>query len=351
MVVFGGYDYTQALNDTWFLEFDDPGWFKLTTYGEVPPPTLGAFAAYDSRNDRVVVYPTWTRIETAGEGPDRKGSTVYDPVGNRMIVLSRGRIWILSLGGHPAWESRSIEGDAPLLGTYHMAAFDPVRSRMILQGGRFSPPYYQTGATWVITLGDTPSWETLPYGPARYHHTGIYDPVRDRIIVFGGHAACCENPGGDLSTTWELSLGGTPAWRQIPVASAPLGRSFHTAVYDPLRNRMVICGGSQQGTWELSLGEPPSWAPIAMVVTAKADAYPGKEDQPLTVPPPGVLGNDAVREGHQPPVAVLDSGSHHGTLTLGRDGSFSYRPDPDFNGNDAFTYVAESGITSRHRRR
>jgi hypothetical protein len=106
---------------------------------------------------------------------------------------------------------------------------------------------------------------------------------------------------------------------------------------------MVICGGSQQGTWELSLGEPPSWAPIAMVVTAKADAYPGKEDQPLTVPPPGVLGNDAVREGHQPPVAVLDSGSHHGTLTLGRDGSFSYRPDPDFNGNDAFTYIAESG--------
>lgn len=118
MVVFGGYDYTQALNDTWFLEFDDPGWFKLTTYGEVPPPTLGAFAAYDSRNDRVVVYPTWTRIETAGEGPDRKGSTVYDAVGNR-IIASAGTgygscPWAVTPNGSPAPSKETLPCSAPI---------------------------------------------------------------------------------------------------------------------------------------------------------------------------------------------------------------------------------------------
>jgi hypothetical protein len=41
--------------------------------------------------------------------------------------------------------------------------------------------------------------------------------------------------------------------------------------------------------------------------------------------------------------AVLATGPNDGTLALNADGSFTYTPDPDFNGTDAFTYVANDG--------
>ncbi len=37
------------------------------------------------------------------------------------------------------------------------------------------------------------------------------------------------------------------------------------------------------------------------------------------------------------------SGVSHGTLVLNPDGSFSYTPDPNFNGTDSFTYQAHDG--------
>jgi Bacterial Ig domain len=69
------------------------------------------------------------------------------------------------------------------------------------------------------------------------------------------------------------------------------------------------------------------------------DAYTTAEDAQLSVDAPGVLANDTDVDG-QPLSAALDSGPEHGALTLNADGSFSYTPDPDFNGSDSFTYLA-----------
>ena len=49
----------------------------------------------------------------------------------------------------------------------------------------------------------------------------------------------------------------------------------------------------------------------------------------------GVLGNDSDATGLK---AILDSGPAHGDLELHEDGSFVYRPDPDYSGPDEFTY-------------
>jgi VCBS repeat-containing protein len=76
--------------------------------------------------------------------------------------------------------------------------------------------------------------------------------------------------------------------------------------------------------------------------TADDDTYNTAEDTALTVSTPGVLDNDNDRE-HDPLSAVLVSGPSHGTLTLKADGSFTYRPDDDFNGSDSFTYRASDG--------
>ncbi|MFT5455988.1 MAG: VCBS repeat-containing protein, partial [Myxococcota bacterium] len=87
-------------------------------------------------------------------------------------------------------------------------------------------------------------------------------------------------------------------------------------------------------------------APIAV-----DDALDAIEDTDLVVGPPGVLGNDSDPDdpGAVPGVditAQLNVPPAHGLLVGGllADGSFTYRPDPDFNGPDSFTYFAFDGV-------
>jgi VCBS repeat-containing protein len=82
---------------------------------------------------------------------------------------------------------------------------------------------------------------------------------------------------------------------------------------------------------------PENAAPVAA-----DDAYIVDEDTTLLILSGGVLGNDADADGDALG-ALLVTGPAHGTLTLNDDGSFSYTPDENFNGDDSFTYRANDG--------
>jgi len=86
-------------------------------------------------------------------------------------------------------------------------------------------------------------------------------------------------------------------------------------------------------------------AKVAIDVPAVAvdDSYTVIEDTTLTVAAPGVLANDTDAED-DPLTASLVDDVEHGTLTLESDGSFVYIPDPDYYGEDTFTYVANDGF-------
>ncbi len=79
---------------------------------------------------------------------------------------------------------------------------------------------------------------------------------------------------------------------------------------------------------------------------ATADSFSTPEDQQLVAGPPGVLANDS--DGGVPGVgsltATLQDPPIHGSVVLNADGSFTYDPDPDFNGSDLFSYVASDGV-------
>jgi Bacterial Ig domain/FG-GAP-like repeat/FG-GAP repeat len=77
--------------------------------------------------------------------------------------------------------------------------------------------------------------------------------------------------------------------------------------------------------------------PIPDHPTAEPDTYTIDQDTPLEVDAPGVLGNDSDPEGDELSVA-LASGPAHGSLELNPDGSFSYTPEPAYNGSDSFSY-------------
>jgi VCBS repeat-containing protein len=79
-------------------------------------------------------------------------------------------------------------------------------------------------------------------------------------------------------------------------------------------------------------------APVAV-----EDSYQVDEDGTLSVSAgDGVLSNDSDTE-NDTLTAVLVSGVSNGTLDLQPDGSFTYTPDADFNGEDSFTYYADDG--------
>jgi hypothetical protein len=71
---------------------------------------------------------------------------------------------------------------------------------------------------------------------------------------------------------------------------------------------------------------------------AIADTWTTMEEIALSVPAPGVLGNDSDANGDSL-VASIASGPKGGSLLLNADGSFTYTPSLDFAGADTFDYL------------
>src|SRR5205814_1306988 len=77
---------------------------------------------------------------------------------------------------------------------------------------------------------------------------------------------------------------------------------------------------------------------------ARDDSYTTAEETPLTVPAPGVLGNDSDADGDPLSVAAVTvAPAADGAAGGNADGSFAYTPAANFNGTDTFTYQASDG--------
>jgi hypothetical protein len=191
-------------------------------------------------------------------------TAVYDPVRHRMLVFGgfggpvTNETWALSLTGNPTWSLLTPTGIPPSPRHSHTAIYDPVRDQMVVFGS--GGAYGASHDVWALSLAGSTAWTQLfPTGAPpgdRSGHTAIYDPVRDRMIVFGGG----DFFNGLRNDVWALSLAGTPSWSQLaPAGTPPSPRSSHTAIYDPVRDRMVIFGGTDDAVWALALAGSPTW--------------------------------------------------------------------------------------------
>jgi hypothetical protein len=131
---------------------------------------------------------------------------------------------------------------------------------------------------WALSLSGTPAWNELsPTGTpptARDLHTAIYDPVRDRMVVFAGY-----DDSGDRNDVWALSLSGPPAWSALtPTSTPPTGRNGHTEIHDPVRGGMIVFGGSGGGyrndVWRLNWGTPVAADPGVLSVPLRFEFAP-----------------------------------------------------------------------------
>ncbi len=65
-------------------------------------------------------------------------------------------------------------------------------------------------------------------------------------------------------------------------------------------------------------------------------------DEDSTIRTSSVLANDVDAEGHT--IAMLEyTQPEHGSISYNNDGTFSYTPDPDYNGTDSITYTVGDG--------
>lgn len=311
----GGY---LLFNEIWTLSLGpSPAWNQITVSGPRPGERHSPQWGYDPARNRVLVFggygrhypgepyeylndvwelslngtPTWTELFPTGTAPAGRlaGTAVYDIYRQRFVGFG-GTVglpvdtWSLDLSGDPAWANVVTDSAGPP-GSYGMTSvFDPVRDRMVTFGGSTGSGYYGVhNNVWALNLrGAQPAWHPInPQGPlptARRSGTSIYDPLRDRMVIYGGWDALGETQSSFLGDAWALSLTGAPGWTELaPTGSLPVGRGSMAAAYDPLDDRLVVFGGWNGSimlgdTWSLGWGGTAASASMA----SSTDAGPGE---------------------------------------------------------------------------
>ncbi|MEP7028698.1 MAG: kelch repeat-containing protein, partial [Candidatus Eisenbacteria bacterium] len=228
-------------------QLDDGDWSLLVPQS-TPDPQEAQGGIFDAPRNRVLIFGGWD--------------------GTNSLNTTRE----LTIGAPPTWGVVATLGTRPAGRYAHSVVYDSARDRILVFGGRDASSSY-FGDVWALTLSGPPTWtQILPSGTppsGRFGHEAIYDPIRDRMLVFGGY------DGVFCNDLWELSLGGTPTWTQLtPAGTPPTERDFATSAYDPVGDRIVLYGGNvyvspgpptaSGDVWTLSLSGTPTWAPLAV---------------------------------------------------------------------------------------
>ncbi len=140
--------------------------------------------------------------------------------------------WSVLNAGDEAGPARS---DAP-------AVYDPDGDRLVLFGGR-STDFHAHSDTWVFDFGSM-VWgrahDGLDGAPeARWAHAAVWDSW-GRLLISGGRSAQY------LDDTWAFDFD-TALWHRLDTAGEDV-RAGGVAVYDPVGDRMVVFGGSDGET-------------------------------------------------------------------------------------------------------
>ncbi len=289
MIVFGGHPTFR--NDTWV--FASGSWQQLVTAGPLPSPRYGHSCVYDSANDRLVVFggfngssglndvwtlslsgtPTWSQLATLGTPPSGRyySASAYDVQNQRLVLFGGhdgaflGDTWTLSLGANPTWTNASAGTPPPSRDLAH-GIYDASRQRMVMFGGWSGSSFLND--TWQLSLAGTPTWSPLVTTGTplpRRENSASYDPIRDRMIIFGGLDTGYPQP---IDETWSLSFQ-TNQWTQLPTPPPPGGpRTAHESVYDPVSDRVIVHGGYDganylSSTMALNLTGPPVWSDLS----------------------------------------------------------------------------------------
>jgi hypothetical protein len=148
-----------------------------------------------------------------------------------------------------AWTSRTPAHN-PGRQSGHAMAYDAARGQVLLFGGFDSTtPSGLSNLTWVWNGVDWTQLHPKTSPGPMANHTMAYNPVSQKIVLFGGTSDTGEAGSGD---TWEWD---GSSWSQKSSAAAPSPRYSATMTYDAARNEIVLFGGGR----DLYNGQQPTF--------------------------------------------------------------------------------------------
>lgn len=267
--------------------------WELLAGPDDPPPFSGR-AVHDSRRQRLVFLeglnpgevwtlslpavgtPAWRRVFVRGPLPPTRfePTTVYDSLADRVLMFggdgaqAYDDVWALELDADPpAWTELHPQAGPPPPRRGAVAVFDPVANRLVVWGGRshgYQPDHFPE--TWSLELSGTPRWQRVeaarepgPYREAR----AAYDPWNRRMLLHTGRTVPTRFGGQEFrEDVWALALSEPMTWDSLPAPPGLRGYGSHVALVDPLRRELISgCGliRTPVELWALNLEGPPEW--------------------------------------------------------------------------------------------
>lgn len=200
---------------------------SLTLLADTPGGRAEVRMVYDPVTTHMILYGGATAVDSGTKASYDLADT-WEWVGDH---------WIRRYTAHNAGERSG-----------HVLLYDSNRSRIVLFGGRHNNPSnnVQTllGDTWIFQNGDWSQLATPNAPSARSVPGAAFDPVRDRIVLFGGNVF--DTDGKTVTTihdTWEFD--GT-TWTQRASDGPKIGKP--TVVYDDATHQMILLGLDESST-------------------------------------------------------------------------------------------------------
>jgi hypothetical protein len=194
---------------------------------------------------------TWLEKETAPPTACDHVRMVYDSARGESILFSGldpsenpvNETW--SWNGEE-WKLLSEEG--PESRGHFGFVYDPSHEQILLYGG------YASTVTDEFWVWKDSAWQEVNFpGPGTLSHFGMaYDTDANALYIFGG-ATSASTFASLTDKTWALRDG---RWSELSSANSPSKRGSPTMGYDPVRKRIVLYGGFDSNhndlddTWE-----------------------------------------------------------------------------------------------------
>jgi hypothetical protein len=294
-VLFGGRDFGDYSfihpNDTWSYDYDTNSWQNRSPV-DTPCAFLPAYA-YDPVDEVTLLFGTgpdclinetwsydasanlWSNLQPANAPPYRAfSSAAYDSQSDRLVVYGGiadmdrlvivNETWSYDFKSN-AWTNLTVAYSPPPVYA-HAMVYDSESDRIIMFGG-FAMDGGFLNDTWSYDL-DSNTWTNktpLVSPPARYGASAVYDPVSDRVLIFGGWASGEYFEPITYDDMWEYDYNAN-SWSEINQLAKPPARLLAHMAIDPLTCIIVLHGGggydefgdpvSLGDTWVVQLGTP-----------------------------------------------------------------------------------------------
>ena len=212
VVLFGGQGEYAFLQDTW--EWDGQNWTQRYP-ATSPPHRANHQLLYDPQREKVVLYggyneeryfndawewdgEQWQAIVFESTHPVASGfAMVYNPTANHILAFVHDEMWIWK---NEQWGKLQVSPIPPSR-TAREIVYDPQHNHSVTYGGWDHNGNVTFDETWIWKGLQWQLLDTALKPPPLWGYAAFYDPVRECVMIYGGSDGAVYH-----SDLWELIL-------------------------------------------------------------------------------------------------------------------------------------------------